>query len=62
MMTIDIQEKDGGLTVTLVGRLDTPAAAKAQATFKELQENVDKLNTLVVLDCVSSSHCARKQA
>ena len=48
MMKIDIQEKDGGLTVTLVGRLDTPAAAKAQATFKELQENVDKE---IILDC-----------
>ena len=47
-MKTTFREEIGKFIATLEGRLDTPAAAKAQATFKELQENVDKE---IILDC-----------
>jgi len=47
-MIIDIQQHNEGVTVTLNGRLDTPAAIKAQKDFGELQEHTDKI---ITLDC-----------
>ena len=47
-MTIDIQERNGGYTALIEGRLDTPAAIKAQQDFTPLMENADKE---ITLDC-----------
>jgi anti-sigma B factor antagonist len=44
----DVQEKDGGMFATVSGRLDTPAAVKAQQEIAPLLENADKE---IVLDC-----------
>ena len=47
-MIFDVQEKDGGMFATVSGRLDTPAAVKAQQEIVPLLENADKE---IVLDC-----------
>ncbi len=47
-MTIDIKEHPGGLTASLIGRLDTPSAVKAQQDIVPLLENADKE---IILDC-----------
>lgn len=47
-MTIEIKEKDGGMVATFEGRLDTPAAVKAQQEISPLLENADKE---IILDC-----------
>ena len=47
-MTIDIKEHPGGLTASLIGRLDTPSAVKAQQDIVPLLENADKV---IILDC-----------
>ena len=49
-MTINIQEQNGGLTALFDGRLDTPAAIKAQQDMTPLMENADKE---IVLDCTN---------
>ena len=41
-MVIEIKERDGGMTAILNGRLDTPAAVKAQQEIGPLLENADK--------------------
>lgn len=45
---IEISEQNGGYVATLNGRLDTPAAVKAQQEIAPLIENADKV---IVLDC-----------
>ncbi len=47
-MKIEIVEKTDGLTGILSGRLDTPAAIKAQQDMTPLMENADKI---ITLDC-----------
>jgi anti-sigma B factor antagonist len=47
-MTIEIKEQDGGMRATFDGRLDTPAAVKAQQEINPLLENADKE---IILDC-----------
>ena len=47
-MNIDIKELNGGYTAILNGRLDTPAAVKAQQEITPLLENADKE---ILLDC-----------
>ena len=47
-MTIDIKVHPGGLTASLIGRLDTPSAVKAQQDIVPLLENADKE---IILDC-----------
>lgn len=56
-MVIDIQELNGGMTAFLDGRLDTPAAVKAQQDMTPLMENADKEITLdcTKLEYISSS-------
>lgn len=56
-MVIDIQEQNGGMTAFLDGRLDTPAAIKAQQDMTPLMENADKEITLdcTKLEYISSS-------
>jgi anti-sigma B factor antagonist len=56
-MVIDIQELNGGMTAFLDGRLDTPAAIKAQQDMAPLMENADKEITLdcTKLEYISSS-------
>jgi anti-sigma B factor antagonist len=49
-MIIDIQERDGGMTAIFNGRLDTPAAVKAQQEIGPLLENADKE---IILDCTN---------
>ena len=49
-MTIDIREENGGFVAMFDGRLDTPAAIKAQQDMAELIENADKV---ITLDCTS---------
>jgi len=49
-MNIDIKEQDGGYTAVLEGRLDTPAAVKAQQSITPLLENADKV---ITLDCTN---------
>lgn len=49
-MQIDIKEQNGGYTAILTGRLDTPAAVKAQQDIIPLLENADKE---IILDCTS---------
>ena len=47
-MTFDIKEENGGMTAIIQGRLDTPAAVKAQQEITPLLENADKE---ILLDC-----------
>jgi anti-sigma B factor antagonist len=47
-MIFNIQENNGGLLAKLTGRLDTPAAVKAQQEIEPLLRNADKE---LVLDC-----------
>ena len=47
-MIFNIQENNGGLLAKLTGRLDTPAAVKAQQEIEPLLKNADKE---LVLDC-----------
>lgn len=47
-MVIEIKEHDGGLKAIFSGRLDTPAAVKAQQEIAPLIENADKQ---IILDC-----------
>ncbi len=47
-MTFDIQELNGGITAFIRGRLDTPAAVKAQQEITPLLQNADKV---ITLDC-----------
>ncbi len=56
-MKIDICEKNGGMLATLEGRLDTPAAVKAQQDIVPLLENADKQITMdcTKLEYISSS-------
>jgi len=56
-MNIDIKEQNGGYTAVLDGRLDTPAAVKAQQSIAPLLENADKVITLdcTKLEYISSS-------
>ncbi len=56
-MNIDIKEQNGGFTAVLDGRLDTPAAVKAQQSIAPLLENADKVITLdcTKLEYISSS-------
>ena len=56
-MTFDIKEGNGGMTAIVSGRLDTPAAVKAQKEITPLLENADKEITLdcTPLEYISSS-------
>lgn len=45
---IEIQEVNGGMLATIEGRLDTPAAIKAQQEIAPLLENADKI---ITIDC-----------
>ena len=47
-MNIEINEMNGGYIATFNGRLDTPAAVKAQQDIAPLLENADKE---ITLDC-----------
>jgi anti-sigma B factor antagonist len=47
-MIFDIKEENGGMTAIISGRLDTPAAVKAQQEIIPLLENADKV---ITLDC-----------
>ena len=47
-MIFDIKEENGGMTAIISGRLDTPAAVKAQQEIIPLLENADKQ---ITLDC-----------
>ncbi len=47
-MTFDIKESNGSMIAIVSGRLDTPAAVKAQQEIALLLENADKE---IVLDC-----------
>ena len=47
-MIFDIKEENGGMTAIISGRLDTPAAVKAQQEIIPLLENADKE---ITLDC-----------
>ena len=47
-MTIDIRQENGGYVASFNGRLDTPAAIKAQQDIAVLTENADKE---IILDC-----------
>ena len=47
-MTFDIKEENGGMTAIVSGRLDTPAAVKAEQEIVPLLENADKE---IILDC-----------
>ena len=47
-MIFDIQENAQGIYATVSGRLDTPAAVKAQQEITPLLENADKA---ITLDC-----------
>ncbi len=47
-MTFDIKEQNGGMLATISGRLDTPAAVKAQQEITPLLENANKE---IVLNC-----------
>ena len=47
-MIFDIKEENGGMTAIVSGRLDTPAAIKAQKEIAPLLENADKE---ITLDC-----------
>ena len=47
-MNIELNEMNGGYIATFNGRLDTPAAVKAQQDIAPLLENADKE---ITLDC-----------
>jgi anti-sigma B factor antagonist len=47
-MIFEIKEVNGGMTADVSGRLDTPAAVKAQQEITPLLENADKV---ITLDC-----------
>ena len=47
-MTFDIKEENGTMLASVSGRLDTPAAVKAQQEILPLLENADKA---ITLDC-----------
>jgi len=47
-MIFDIQKNDEGMLAQVSGRLDTPAAVKAQQEIAPLLENADKV---ITLDC-----------
>ena len=49
-MNIEINEMNGGYVATFSGRLDTPAAVKAQQEISPLLENADKT---IILDCTN---------
>lgn len=48
MNIINISEQNGGYVASFAGRLDTPAAVKAQQEIAPLLENADKE---IILDC-----------
>ena len=48
MMTFDIKEQTGVMLAAVSGRLDTPAAVKAQQEIVPLLEHADKE---IILDC-----------
>lgn len=56
-MIFNIQENNGGLLAKLTGRLDTPAAVKAQQDIAPLLEHADQAITLdcTKLEYISSS-------
>jgi anti-sigma B factor antagonist len=56
-MKITIAEQNDGMVATIEGRLDTPAAIKAQQEITPLLENADKTITLNCkdLEYISSS-------
>lgn len=56
-MIFNIQEKDNGMLANVTGRLDTPAAVKAQQEIIPLLENAEKVITLdcTDLEYISSS-------
>jgi anti-sigma B factor antagonist len=56
-MIFDIKEQNEGMLATVSGRLDTPAAVKAQQEIDPLIQNADKVNTLdcTNLEYISSS-------
>jgi len=47
-MIFDIKEQNGGMLAIISGRLDTPAAVKAQQEITPLLENANKE---IILDC-----------
>ena len=47
-MTFEIKEQNGGMLANISGRLDTPAAVKAQQEIVPLLENADKE---IIRDC-----------
>ena len=47
-MTFNIKEENGAMIAAVSGRLDTPAAVKAQQEISPLLENADKT---ITLDC-----------
>lgn len=47
-MIFDIKEQNGEMLATVNGRLDTPAAVKAQQEITPLLSNADKV---ITLDC-----------
>lgn len=49
-MIFDIKEQNGGILALVNGRLDTPAAVKAQQEITPLLENADKE---ITLDCTN---------
>jgi len=49
-MIFNIKEQDGGMFAALEGRLDTPAAVKAQQEITPLLQNADKV---ITLDCTN---------
>ena len=56
-MIFDIKEVDGGMLACINGRLDTPAAVKAQQEIEPLLQNAGKAITLdcTDLEYISSS-------
>ncbi len=56
-MIFNIQEKDNGMLANVAGRLDTPAAVKAQQEIIPLLDNAEKEITLdcADLEYISSS-------
>ena len=53
---IIITEENDGLRATFKGRLDTPAAVKAQQEIAPLLENADKT---IILDCTNLDYISR---
>jgi len=49
-MIFEVNEKNGGMYATVSGRLDTPAAVKAQQEIAPLLENANKE---ITLDCTN---------